>query len=75
MNSGFFQEDTGAKSSARLIFAIGMVWAMAITTVMSIVMEWSPGELIAVFTSTSAVFVGLKLGQKPMEGKNKTDVK
>ena len=69
MNTGFFQEITGAKSSARLVFVIGMAWAMTVTTLMTIIMGWSAGEFIAVFTSRSAVFVGLKLGQKPMENK------
>lgn len=56
-------------SSTRLMFIIGLFWSMTITTVLTIVMKWSAGEFIAVFTATSGVFVGLKLGQKPMEKK------
>lgn len=66
----FFKE-TGNKnlSSARLIFVIGMIWAMTISTLLTIFMQWSAGEFIAVFTAQSGVFIGLKLGQKPMEKK------
>jgi uncharacterized membrane protein len=63
------QEENGGFSSNRLIFVIGMIWAMSVSTIMTIIFKWSPGEFIAVFTSNSAVFVGLKLGQKPMESK------
>lgn len=65
----FLKEITGKTSSLRYIFVIGMLWSMLFTSVMTVIMGWEPGEIIAVFTSNSAVFVGLKLGQKPMEKK------
>lgn len=66
----FFKDEKGNFSSNRLIFVLGMIWAMCISSLFAYIFEWNAGEFIAVFTSNSAVFVGLKLGQKPME-KNK----
>ncbi|GAI81609.1 unnamed protein product, partial [marine sediment metagenome] len=62
----FFEEPTG-KSITRVMFVVGVSWSMAITTLLTISMGWSAGEFIAVFTATSGIFIGLKLGQKPME--------
>lgn len=67
---GFFQDEKGLFSSMRLIFFLGMIWAMAASTILTIIFKWTPGEFIAVFTSNSAPFIALKLGQKPMEKKN-----
>lgn len=67
----YLTEENGHKSSNRLMFVIGLIWAMAFTTIMAISQKWEAGAIIAVFTSLSGVFVGLKLGQKPMESKNK----
>ena len=67
---GFFQDHTGDFSIMRLIFAVGMFWAMALTTVMAIIGTTVP-LLIALFSALSGVFVGLKLGQTQME-KTKT---
>ena len=47
---------------------IGSVWTMGITTLLA-VNGVEEGALIAVFTALEGVFVGLKLGQKPMEKK------
>lgn len=69
MKASFLQSDAGNYSSARLMFVIGLFWSIAFTTVGAFMLKWTPGECIAVFTSTSAVFVALKLGQKPMENK------
>ena len=63
----FLQEINGGQSSTRLMFVIGMSWSMIMSSVMTFAFRWSPGEFIAVFTATSGIFVGLKLGQKPME--------
>ena len=65
----FFEEPTG-KSITRVMFVIGILWAMLVTTVLTFSMDWSAGEFIAVFTATSGIFIGLKLGQKPMEKRN-----
>jgi len=32
MKTGFFEEAPGVKSSQRLVFVVGMLWAMALTT-------------------------------------------
>lgn len=66
----FLQSRPGSFSSARLMFVIGLIWSMAVSTIMVFALHWTAGEFIAVFTSTSGVFVALKLGQKPMEGKS-----
>jgi hypothetical protein len=63
----FLQSDRRNFSSARLMFMIGILWSMTISTIGAFSMGWSSGELIAVFSATSGVFVALKLGQKPME--------
>jgi len=62
-------KESSGTSSTRLMFIIGLIWSMVVTTVLAFVMKWSAGEFIAVFTATSGIFVGLKLGQKPMEKK------
>jgi Na+-driven multidrug efflux pump len=67
MAQGFLQSDNGNFSSARLMFVIGLSWCIVFTTLGGFILKWTPGEIIAVFTATSAVFVALKLGQKPME--------
>jgi hypothetical protein len=69
MAAEFFQEENGTKSSARLVFLGGMIWSVLFTTAGTFILKWTPGELIAVFSAASAVFIGLKLGQKPMESK------
>jgi len=65
--ASFLQSDNGNFSSARLMFVIGLAWTMCMTTLGAFMLNWTPGEIIAVFTATSGVFVALKLGQKPME--------
>jgi hypothetical protein len=62
----FFKEKNGQSSSTRLIFFIGSFWTMGITTYLAISGE-TTGSLIAFFSAVMGVFVGLKLGQKPME--------
>jgi hypothetical protein len=69
MKTGFFETSPGNFSSSRLMFVIGLFWSMAISSVGIFMLDWKPGELIAVFTATSGVFIALKLGQKPMEKK------
>jgi hypothetical protein len=72
-SNSFLQAPNGDFSSARLMFVIGLAWSMSFTTYGALALGWTPGEIIAVFSAISAVFVALKLGQKPMEGK--ADVK
>jgi hypothetical protein len=67
----YLKEDSGKNSASRVVFIVGMLWSMLVSTVLTITMDWEAGEFIAVFTATSAVFVGLKLGQKPLESKKK----
>ena len=69
MAANVFQEANGTNSSARVIFVIGMAWAMAFTTAGAFALAWSPGSIVAVFGALSGVFVGLKLGQKAQEAK------
>jgi hypothetical protein len=68
--ASFLQSDNGNFSSARLMFVIGLAYDMVITALGLFILEWSSGEAIAFFSAVSAVFVALKLGQKPMEKDN-----
>ena len=73
MKTGFLQAPNGDFSSARLMFTVGLSWAMLFTTYGALALKWTPGEIIAVFSAISAVFVALKLGQKPMEQERKEE--
>ncbi len=64
----FFKEKNGQSSSTRLIFFIGMIYAMTFTAFYTFIGDKpGAGEIIALFTAMTGVFIGLKLGQKPME--------
>ena len=65
----FFQETNGQSSSTRLIFFVGIIYAMVFTAFWAFGQSPPPGagEVIALFTAMTGVFIGLKLGQKPME--------
>jgi len=65
---GFLDEPAAGRSTARLIFVIGSVWAMVLTSYLALT-GTEPGILIAVFGSLQGTYIGLKLGQKPMEQK------
>lgn len=65
---GFLREASGGYSSARLIFIIGSIWAMTITSYLA-VSDTDVPVLIAFFTAIEGVWIALKLGQKPMEQK------
>ena len=69
MKAGFLQSDNGANSSARLMFIIGLSWAIVYTSVFSIFASLSVGEIVALFGGISGPFFALKLIQKPMEEK------
>ena len=66
---GFLREATGGFSSNRLIFIIGSLWTMLLCTYLVIFTDITPGALVATFSAMEGVWVGLKLGQKPMEQK------
>jgi len=69
-NVGFLREESGGFSSTRLIFVIGSIWNMAICSFL-VLDGIESGALVATFSAIEGVFVGLKLGQKPMENKKK----
>lgn len=72
MNTEFLNESgTGQKSSTRIMFVIGLIYAMIFTACYTFISEPMPdvASIIALFTAMSGIFVGLKLGQKPMETK------
>jgi len=64
---GIFESTPGNTSSARVMFVIGLTWAIVMTTVGLIWLHWGCGEAVAFFSATSGVFVTLKLGQKVIE--------
>lgn len=67
---GFLTEANGGFSSARLIFIIGSIWTMMMTTLLAF-QGAEHLELVAFFVPVQGLWVGLKLGQKPMEQKTK----
>jgi hypothetical protein len=69
----FLQSSPGHFSSARLMFVVGLLWSMVMTTVGLLILRWEVGAACAFFGSTSGTFIALKLGQKTMEGKTKTE--
>lgn len=66
----FLKENNGQNSSTRLMFVIGMSWAMITSSVFTFMFEWSAAEFILVFTTISGTFIGMKLGQKGIENKS-----
>ena len=64
----FFTDESGGQSSTRLIFVIGSVWTMGVTTFLATQGVEIP-VLIAFFSAVEGIWVGLKLGQKPIEKK------
>jgi hypothetical protein len=65
----YLKDNNGQSSSTRLMFVIGIFWAMITSSIFTFMFEWSAAEFILVFTSTSGTFIGLKLGQKGIENK------
>ena len=63
----FLQSSPGHFSSARLMFVVGLLWSMIMTTIGVITLKWEVGSACAFFGSTSGTFIALKLGQKTME--------
>ena len=74
---GFFEEQSGVRSSNRLIFVIGMLWLMVLTTVIIVVTMLNNKENIigviaatgTIFSLIAAVFYGGKVLQKGQENK------
>ena len=64
---GYFQDDNGNKSISRVMFTIGLVWSMILTTYVIVFKMGSITEGLALFTATSTLFTGLKLIQKQIE--------
>ena len=66
---GFLTEPSGNNSAARLIFVIGSIWTMLLCTYFAIFSEITATALVIMFSAMETVWIGLKLGQKPMESK------
>ena len=66
---GFFQEAPNDNSITRLVFFIGCIWAMSISTVFIFTHTVSVGEVVALISGNIAPFLAMKLIQKPMENK------
>jgi len=66
---GYLKEENGRSSSTRLMFFIGSAWTMLICSYLVVIKDITPASLIATFTAMQGVWIGLKLGQKPMEQK------
>lgn len=73
MNNMFNETGSNNTSSARVIFVVGIVYAMIFTALYTFLSQPFPevSSIIALFTAMTGIFIGLKLGQKPMEGKTK----
>jgi hypothetical protein len=69
MAQSFLQAPNGNYSSSRLMFVIGLLYDMVMTTMGLFFLSWTPGEAIAFFSAIATVFVGLKLGQNSQENK------
>ena len=67
--TGFLQTSTGAESSMRLIFIIGMVWAMLLITYSILATLCTVVEGGATFSVIATVFLGSKLWQNKQENK------
>lgn len=72
---GIFESTPGNTSSMRVIFVIGMIWSIAMTTVGILMLHWLPLDAMGFLGGTSAIFIGGKVSQKAMEkpDKNGTD--
>ena len=69
---GFFQDSSGDYSIMRLIFGIGMIWAMAMASGLAIAGK-DISMIIAFFIPAAGVFTGLKLVQTNWESAGDTN--
>jgi len=69
---GFFQESPGNNSITRVVFFIGCIWAMALSTIFIFTRIVTVGEVVALISGNIAPFLAMKLIQKPMENSNPT---
>jgi amino acid permease len=68
--TGFFQEAPNDNSITRLVFFIGCIWAMILTTYFVCTHPTiAVGEIVALVSGNIAPFLAMKLIQKPMENK------
>lgn len=67
----FFKETNGQSSMTRLIFFVGMLYAMGFLSFWTFKQQPTPGagEIVALWAGLTGTLIGLKLGQKPMEQK------
>jgi hypothetical protein len=72
---GFLETGYKNASSTRLMFVIGILWAILFTTVFSFWTKLGVGEIVALFGGISGPFFALKLIQKPMEKNNDSSSK
>ena len=63
---GYTETTPGNKSVTRLIFLIGSIWNMVMSSYL-IITHIDTAMCLAFFSGIEAVLIGLKLGQKPME--------
>jgi len=64
----FFKENNGQSSSTRLIVFVGIIYAMIFTALYTFVgIKPGTGEVIALFTAMTGIFIAMKVGQKSME--------
>jgi hypothetical protein len=64
---GFLETSPKNYSSTRLIFIVGIFWAMLFATAFAFLQKLPVGEIVALFGGLSGPFFALKLIQKPME--------
>lgn len=65
-NIGYTETTPGNKSATRLIFLIGSLWNMVMSSYL-VFTKVDPAMCLAFFSGIQAVLIGLKLGQKPLE--------
>ena len=66
------EDDNGRLSSMRLMFVIGTLWNIMLTSFL-LVKGNSVTEAIAFFSAVEGVFAGFKLAQKPIETSKKNE--
>ena len=75
MKTGFFEEAPGEKSATRLVFVVGSIWAMLITSYVVVVAHSDLMAVAGMFAALFAPVAALKVVQKPFESKPDEEVK